>query len=55
MGSQESQSQQSSADNNLDTNQQRITGIWENIMAFLHDLLDIRKDSDRDETIEAVR
>ena len=55
MESQESQSQQSSADNNLDTNQQRITGIWENIMSFLDDLLDIRKDSDRDETIEAVR
>jgi uncharacterized hydrophobic protein (TIGR00271 family) len=55
MEPQESQSQQSSVDNNLDTNQQRITGIWENIMAFLQDLLDIRKDSDRDETIEAVR
>lgn len=55
MEPQESQGQQSSADNNLDTNQQRITGIWENIMSFLDDLLDIRKDSDRDETIEAVR
>ncbi len=44
-----------SLDNNLDVNQQRISGIWESTMAFLHDLLDIRQDSDRDETIEAVR
>jgi len=52
---QESQSQQSSADNTLDANQQRITGIWQNITAFLGDLLDIREGSEREETIEAVR
>ncbi|OUS21399.1 hypothetical protein A9Q93_00940 [Nonlabens dokdonensis] len=46
---------ETSSDNNLNTNQQRISGIWESTMAFLHDLLDIRQDSDRDETIEAVR
>jgi hypothetical protein len=55
MEPQEQQKKQFPADNNLDANQQRITGIWENIMAFLNDLLDIRADSDRDETIEAVR
>ncbi|MGJ8684729.1 MAG: DUF389 domain-containing protein [Nonlabens sp.] len=42
-------------ENLLDENQQKISGIWENTMAFLHDLLDIREDSDRDETIESVR
>lgn len=55
MESQEPQNQESTVDNSLDSNQQRISGIWENTMAFLHDLLDIREDSDRDETIEAVR
>jgi len=51
----ESQNQHTESDNSLEVNQQKMTGIWENITAFLHDLLDIRKDSDRDETIEAVR
>jgi uncharacterized hydrophobic protein (TIGR00271 family) len=55
MEQQESQKQESTLENNLDSNQQRISGIWDNIMAFLHELLDIRQDSDRDETIEAVR
>ncbi|PQJ33082.1 hypothetical protein BST92_14645 [Nonlabens arenilitoris] len=55
MESQESQNSQTEIDNSLEVNQQKISGIWDNIMAFLHELLDIRKDSDRDETIESVR
>lgn len=51
----ESQNQLPEADNNLEANQQKISGIWESTMAFLHDLLDIRQDSDRDETIESVK
>lgn len=51
----ESQNQQPETDNNLEANQQKISGIWESTMAFLHDLLDIREDSDRDETIESVK
>ncbi len=42
-------------DNRMDENKQKISGIWDNIMAFLHDLLDIREDSDRHETIDSVR
>lgn len=55
MESKESKNQQNRPDDYLDENKQRISGIWENITTFLHDLLDIREDSDRDETIEAVR
>jgi len=51
----EPQNQHTESDNNLEVNQQKITGIWENITAFLHDLLDIRQDSDRDGTIESVK
>jgi uncharacterized hydrophobic protein (TIGR00271 family) len=51
----ESQNLKSTGDNTLDANKQKMTGIWENIMAFLNDLLDIRADSDRDQTIESVR
>ncbi len=39
----------------LEENQQTILGIWDNVKAFLHSLLDIREDSDRNETIESVR
>lgn len=53
--SQEPQNESDQVEHTMDSNQERMSGIWENIMAFLHDLLDIRKDSDRDETIEAVR
>ncbi|WP_124979930.1 DUF389 domain-containing protein [Nonlabens xiamenensis] len=42
-------------DNLLEENQQKIYGIWDNVTAFLRDLLDIRQDSDRNETIESVR
>jgi uncharacterized hydrophobic protein (TIGR00271 family) len=42
-------------DGNLDLNKEKIYGIWANIKAFLSELLDIRKDSDRNETIESVR
>lgn len=50
--------EQHSNDNNssdLEENQKAIQGIWESIKAFLIDLLDIREDSDRNETIESVR
>lgn len=40
---------------NLDLNKEKIYGIWDNIKAFLSELLDIRQDSDRNETIESVR
>ncbi|GAK94424.1 putative integral membrane protein [Nonlabens ulvanivorans] len=46
---------QEASEQSLKANQQKISGIWDNIMAFLHDLLDIREESDRDETIESVR
>ncbi|ARN77220.1 hypothetical protein BST97_04060 [Nonlabens spongiae] len=39
----------------LESNKEKIEGIWENIKAFLSELLDIRKDSDRSETVESVR
>ncbi len=39
----------------LEDNQQTILGIWDNVKAFLHGLLDIREESDRNETIESVR
>jgi len=55
MESQQPQQEDPQLESSLDSNQQRISGIWENIMAFLHDLLDIRQDSDRDETIESVK
>ncbi len=42
-------------DNQLEENQKSILGIWDNTKAFLHGLLDIRGDSDRNETIESVR
>ncbi|MEO9954441.1 DUF389 domain-containing protein [Nonlabens sp.] len=42
-------------ENVLEDNKQKISGIWENIMEFLHNLLDIREDSDRHETIDSVR
>jgi uncharacterized hydrophobic protein (TIGR00271 family) len=43
------------SEGNLDLNKEKIYGIWNNISAFLSELLDIRKDSDRNETIESVR
>lgn len=42
-------------ENALEENQKAIIGIWDNTKAFLHNLLDIREDSDRNETIESVR
>ncbi|SCY16092.1 uncharacterized hydrophobic domain-containing protein [Nonlabens sp. Hel1_33_55] len=39
----------------LEENQKAILGIWDNSKKFLNDLLDIREDSDRNETIESVR
>jgi len=42
-------------DNALEENQKAIIGIWDNTKDFLHKLLDIRGDSDRNETIESVR
>lgn len=39
----------------LEENQQKISGIWDNVKAFLNELLDIREDSDRSETVESVR
>jgi uncharacterized hydrophobic protein (TIGR00271 family) len=38
------------------TNQaQSLSGIWDNFVDFLHNLLDIRQESDRNETVESVR
>jgi uncharacterized hydrophobic protein (TIGR00271 family) len=42
-------------EDSLDLNKEKIYGIWDNIKAFLSELLDIRKESDRNETIESVR
>ncbi|WP_194850053.1 TIGR00341 family protein [Nonlabens antarcticus] len=42
-------------DAQLEGNQKSILGIWDNTKEFLHGLLDIREDSDRNETIESVR
>jgi uncharacterized hydrophobic protein (TIGR00271 family) len=42
-------------DSQLEENQKSILGIWDNTKAFLHHLLDIREDSDSNETIESVR
>ena len=55
MESQQPTPQTPESENPLEANQKTISGIWENITAFLNDLLDIRADSDRDETIESVR
>lgn len=51
----EQANQNPESENPLETNQKTISGIWDSTMAFLNDLLDIRQDSDRDETIESVR
>ncbi|MGB5981487.1 MAG: DUF389 domain-containing protein [Nonlabens sp.] len=42
-------------ENTLENNQEKIYGIWDNTKAFLSELLDIRKDSDRSETVESIR
>jgi uncharacterized hydrophobic protein (TIGR00271 family) len=42
-------------ENQLEENQKSILGIWDNTKAFLHSLLDIREESDHNETIESVR
>ncbi len=55
MESQQPNNQSPEVDNSLEANQQKISGIWENGKSFITELLDIRKDSDRDETIESVR
>ena len=39
----------------LEENQKTILGIWGSSKEFLYGLLDIREDSDRNETIESVR
>ncbi|AZQ44730.1 DUF389 domain-containing protein [Nonlabens ponticola] len=39
----------------MEENQKAILGIWDNAKDFMHNLLDIREDSDRNETIESVR
>ncbi|MDT8347629.1 MAG: DUF389 domain-containing protein, partial [Flavobacteriaceae bacterium] len=39
----------------LEQNEARIKGIWQDIKAFLNELLDIRSDSDSQETIDAVK
>ena len=44
-----------SGEDQLEINKEKISGIWSNTKAFLSDLLDIRKDSDRSETVESVR
>lgn len=41
--------------NPKDDMQDEAKGLWENFKTFIHDLLDIRDDTDRDATIEAVR
>ena len=43
------------SESQLEENQKAILGIWDNTKKFLTDLLDIREDSDRNETIESVR
>lgn len=48
-------SQASKDENQLEENQKSMLGIWDNTKEFLHSLLDIRGDSDRNETIESVR
>ena len=47
--------QNTQPEDQLESNKEKIEGIWENIKAFLSELLDIRKDSDRSETVESVR
>ncbi|BAO56789.1 DUF389 domain-containing protein [Nonlabens marinus] len=47
--------QASKEENQLEDNKKSILGIWDNTKSFLHGLLDIREDSDRNETIESVR
>ncbi|KQC33130.1 membrane protein [Nonlabens sp. YIK11] len=49
------QNSKDTGDSQLEENQKVILGIWDNSKKFLHDLLDIREDSDRNETIESVR
>lgn len=39
----------------LEQNEARIKGIWQEIKAFLNELLDIRHDSDSQETIDSVK
>lgn len=55
MESNSSQNNPTEVDMSKETNQERISGIWSSIKVFLNDLLDIREDSDRDETIDSVR
>lgn len=47
--------QNTQPEDQLESNKERIEGIWNNIKAFLSELLDIRTDSDRSETVESVR
>lgn len=42
-------------ENVLEENQQKISGIWQSIKAFLYELLNIRSECDHAATVEAVR
>jgi uncharacterized hydrophobic protein (TIGR00271 family) len=51
----ETQANQSSGFDPKEDMQDEALNVWQNIKVFLGDLLDIRSDTDRDSTIEAVR
>lgn len=51
----EEEASQSTEFNPKDDLQDEARTVWQNFKVFLNDLLDIRQDTDRDSTIEAVR